>query len=58
MKKVSIREAKANLARLIHKACHGEEVVITRGSQPVVRLLPIKALAGPRRLGILKGKLT
>jgi prevent-host-death family protein len=57
MKTVSINEAKANLSRLIQKACRGEEIVIARGNAPVVRLVPIGAASGRRKLGTLKGKL-
>lgn len=50
----TIRETKKELARLIAKAERGEEVIITRGRQPVARLVPI---ARPRRreLGIFEG---
>jgi prevent-host-death family protein len=56
MKMVKIHEAKTNLSRLIEKACRGEDIIIARGDEPVVRLVPI---AGKKRrnLGILKGKL-
>ena len=56
MKTVKIHEAKTNLSRLIEKACRGEDIIIARGDEPVVRLVPI---AGKKRrnLGILKGKL-
>ncbi len=57
MKTVTIHEAKTNLSRLIQKACRGEEVVIARGPDPVVRLVPIGAAQGRRKLGFLKGKL-
>ena len=57
MKKFTIHEAKTNLSRLIEKACRGEEVIIARGSDPVVRLVPIREHKGRRKLGILKGKL-
>ena len=57
MKKVTIHEAKTNLSRLIEKACRGEEIIIARGSDPVVRLVPIGKQKGCRQLGILKGKL-
>jgi len=60
MKIVTIREAKANLSALIEKACQGEEVIISRGSKPLVRLVPITKIEnrkGRRKLGILKGKL-
>jgi len=57
MKTVTIHEAKTNLSRLIEKACRGEEIVIARGSDPVVRLVPVGGRKGHRQLGILKGKL-
>jgi len=57
MKVVDIREAKAILARLIEKACMGEDIVISRGKNRAVRLVPIKARNGRRKLGVLKGKL-
>ena len=38
MATVTIREAKAYLSRLIARAEAGEEIVIARGKDPVVRL--------------------
>jgi prevent-host-death family protein len=57
MKTVGIREAKANLSRLIERACLGEEIIIARGKDPLVRLVPAARLKGRKRLGVLKGKL-
>jgi prevent-host-death family protein len=57
METVTIREAKARLSELIAKACRGEEIVITRGSKPVVRLVAVSQALGPRKPGALKGKL-
>jgi prevent-host-death family protein len=57
MKTVTIHEAKTNLSRLIAKACRGEEIIIARGPDPVVRLVPVSKRKGRRKLGILKGKL-
>jgi len=57
MKTVTIHEAKTNLSRLIAKACRGEEIIIARGRDPVVRLVPMNGRKGRRKLGILKGKL-
>jgi len=57
MKTVGIHEAKTSLSRLIEKACRGEEIIIARGKDPVVRLVPIGGRKGRRKLGILKGKL-
>lgn len=58
MKTFTIHEAKTNLSKLIQKACDGEEIVISRGDDPIVRLVPIKDIKGRRKPGVLKGKLT
>jgi prevent-host-death family protein len=57
MKNVTIHEAKTNLSRLIERACRGEEIIISRGPEPVARLVPIGGHKGQRKLGVLKGKL-
>jgi prevent-host-death family protein len=51
-----IHEAKTNLSSLIERAERGEEVIIARGKEPVVRLVPIKKPAKKRQLGIYKGE--
>lgn len=38
---VPIHAAKTNLSKLIQAALDGEEVVIARGTTPVVRLVPV-----------------
>jgi len=57
MKTVGINEAKNSLSRLIKKACLGEEIIIARGKDSAVRLVPIPARKARRKLGILKGSL-
>ncbi len=49
-------EAKTNLSELVRRAQAGEEVVITIGREkkPVVRLIPVKPVPVPRRLGFLE----
>jgi prevent-host-death family protein len=60
MKSSSIRAAKLHLSRLIEQACAGEEVIITRGDTPVVRLVPIEQVplepAKPRVPGSMRGQ--
>ena len=55
---VSVHEAKTHLSRLIEKVLAGEEVVISRNKEPVVRLVR----EGPPRktplLGAFKGKIS
>ncbi|MEM9250504.1 MAG: type II toxin-antitoxin system prevent-host-death family antitoxin [Pseudomonadota bacterium] len=50
----SVHVAKTQLSKLIDAALRGEEVVIAKGAQPVVRLVP---LPQKRKLvGALEGK--
>jgi len=48
---VTIHEAKTNLSRLIREALHGEEVIISKGSKPVVKITPLEAAYPKRSLG-------
>lgn len=57
MPTVKIHHAKTHLSRLIEKACEGEEVIIARGDEPLVRLEPLRTKKGQRKPGSLKGKL-
>lgn len=57
MKQFTVHQAKTNLSRLIERACEGEEIIIARGSDPVVKLVPLRGTKGRRKPGILKGKL-
>jgi antitoxin (DNA-binding transcriptional repressor) of toxin-antitoxin stability system len=57
MTSLSIEQAQANLADLVHGLTLGDEVVITENDQPVARIV---SAAGqpqrpPRRLGTLRG---
>jgi antitoxin (DNA-binding transcriptional repressor) of toxin-antitoxin stability system len=58
METVTIHKAKTELSRLIEKACRGEEIVIARGKQPVVRLVAISTAIKKRKPGALKGKIS
>ena len=53
---ITIHEAKTNLSRLIEQAERGEDVVISRGKKPVVRLVPVAKPTGKRTFGLFKGK--
>lgn len=57
MKPVPIHKAKAELSKLVERACAGEDVVIARGKRPLVRLVPVDRPAPDRKFGSLKGKL-
>ena len=55
MRQVTIHAAKTQLSRLIEAAVAGEDVVIAKGSKPIVRLVPIPQ--GKFRIGLLAGQL-
>jgi prevent-host-death family protein len=59
MATVTIQKAKAQLSRLIAKARQGEEIIITRGKKPVVKLVALPTVQkGPRIPGAWKGKIS
>ncbi len=59
METITIHKAKTQLSRLIEKACQGEEIVIARGKQPVVRLVALPAAQKRKRIpGAWKGKIS
>ncbi len=57
MKKVTIHEAKTHLSRLIRSALAGEEVIISRGRKPLVKLMVIEEKPAKRVLGTAAGKI-
>lgn len=52
----NIHEAKSQLSKLIDQALNGEEVIIAKAGQPVVRLVPIQSDVSPRKGGQWKGR--
>lgn len=57
MTTVSVHEAKTHLSRLIERVLAGEEIVVARNKEPVIKLVP----ASPKKkkkplLGALKGQ--
>lgn len=58
MKQVNIHHAKTHLSRLIQRALAGEEIVIAKAGEPLVRLTPAKAaMPGKRKLGDMRGEI-
>ncbi len=55
MAKVTIREAKAHLSQLIRRAVAGEEIIVSKGKEPVVKLVPVPGAKKPRTPGGAKG---
>ncbi|HEY1261068.1 MAG TPA: type II toxin-antitoxin system prevent-host-death family antitoxin [Stellaceae bacterium] len=52
-----MHQAKASLSRLVERALAGEEVVIARNGEPLVRLVPVVKKREPRIPGRGKGKI-
>ena len=53
---VKMHQAKTQLSKLIAAALAGEEVVIARGSEPLVRLTPVGPTTSKRKFGAYKGQ--
>jgi antitoxin (DNA-binding transcriptional repressor) of toxin-antitoxin stability system len=51
MTQVTIHEAKTHLSQLIQRALDGEEIVIAKGKQPLVKLTVLPEVRKQRRLG-------
>lgn len=47
-KTVTIHEAKTHLSRFVARAAAGEEIILSRGSRPMARLMPLLAQKGRR----------
>ena len=58
MVQVNVREAKAQLSRLLKLVEAGEEVVIARNGVPVARLVALPKKAGKRQPDQWKGMIT
>lgn len=55
---VNMHQAKTSLSRLVEKALAGEEVVIARNGEPLVRLVPVVKPSKPRVPGRMKGQIS
>jgi len=49
MEEVTTHQAKTHLSSLISRALEGEDIVICRGSQPLVRLVPVEPVKQARK---------
>jgi prevent-host-death family protein len=54
----NIHRAKTSLSRLVNETLSGDEVVIARNGEPMVRLVPYTRDDTPRRPGAWRGKVT
>lgn len=53
---VNMHQAKNSLSRLVKRAIAGEDVVIARNDEPLVRLVPLSKKREPRLPGRSKGR--
>jgi prevent-host-death family protein len=58
MKTYTVHTAKTHLSQLIDQACAGEEVVIAKGKNSVVKLVPVASTPHQRQFGAMRGKAT
>jgi len=56
METYNIHEAKTHFSRLVDAAAAGEEIIIAKAGKPVAKLVPVTAVSGARKLGVLAGK--
>ena len=55
---INMHQAKTSLSRLVERALAGEEIVIARNGEPLVKLVPVtKEERKPRVPGRYKGKI-
>jgi prevent-host-death family protein len=54
---VNIHEAKTHFSKLVDKAINGEEIIIGKSGNPVVKLIAIQPKKPKRVPGSLKGKI-
>jgi prevent-host-death family protein len=52
---VNMHQAKTSLSRLVRQALDGEEIIIARNGEPLVKLVPVPKTRKPRVPGRGKG---
>jgi len=52
---VPIHQAKTHFSKLIQRALAGEEIIVAKGKEPVVKIVPITEAQKTRTLGGAKG---
>ncbi|MEK6409412.1 MAG: DUF2281 domain-containing protein [Acidobacteriota bacterium] len=55
MYEIEVDKAKAQLERVLQTALDGEEVVVTKNQEAVLKLEPVPRSNGPRKAGSAKG---
>lgn len=55
MATVTIHQAKTHFSQLIQRALAGEEIIVSKGKEPVAKIVPIPEAQKERKLGGAKG---
>jgi prevent-host-death family protein len=58
MQQITVNEASQHLSDLIEAALGGDEIIIMKDNQPVVKLIPVLPLKHRRQPGSAKGMVT
>lgn len=58
MHRIELDKAKSQIETLIQTALDGEEVIITRDAEPVLKLVRLSKSNGRRRAGTAKGMIS
>ncbi len=56
MQRVDIADAQTQITQLLQSALQGEEVIITRNNQPILKLIQISPIPKRRQRGSAKGQ--
>jgi antitoxin (DNA-binding transcriptional repressor) of toxin-antitoxin stability system len=57
VRQVDIADAQIQITQLLQSALQGEEVIITRNDQPILKLIQISSTAKRRKRGSAKGQI-
>ena len=55
--KYSIHEAKTHLSKLLTFVEKGDEIIISRGSEPIAKIVPFRTPEFSRKAGMFKGEI-
>ena len=53
---VNLHDAKTNLSRYVEQALDGDDVVIARAGNPLVKLVPVDTTPRKRQLGFMRSQ--
>jgi len=55
---VTIHTAKTTLSQLLARVEAGEETILSRGKEPIAKLVPFRPVSAKRRFGALRGMIS